>query len=165
MDARASSLSLVALLAASCHQALPTRTCDPFHTPRLSSGPVPAGEERTSHAPYSAGDCSACHARRAALEGESPEGAARPGPALEPVNRQCVLCHEELFRSPPVRHPTAQAFCVTCHNPHNSRGRSLLLDEDSTRPCLTYSPPVLESAPRSRRTAEAPGEQGSGALR
>ena len=155
---RALNLSLVALVAASCHQDLLARTCDPFHTPRIPSGPIGAGEERSAHAPYSAGDCSACHAKRVAVEGESPEEAKLPGPALEPVNRQCVACHEELFKNPPVRHPTAQAFCVTCHNPHNSRGRSLLLDEDRTRGCLTYSPPVLEIAPRARRTAEATAE-------
>jgi predicted CXXCH cytochrome family protein len=145
-----------ALVGASCHADL-ARPCDPFRTPRLQSPPLPKGEERSSHAPFILGDCSACHSAPAnAVDGM--QGNPRPGPAYAPVNENCVSCHGELFRAPPPRHPPQQSFCTTCHNPHNSRLRSLLLDDDRTRACLDYPPPYPEGpapAPRKRRASPA----------
>ncbi|HET9752404.1 MAG TPA: cytochrome c3 family protein [Myxococcales bacterium] len=63
---------------------------------------------------------------------------------IRPVNDHCVACHGELFRAAPRGHPPRQSFCTSCHDPHASRQRALLLDEDTARACLDYPPPYRE---------------------
>jgi predicted CXXCH cytochrome family protein len=131
----------IVLAMTSCHADLLTRRCDPFRTPHTAGPPVTKAEERSSHAPYSAGDCAACHNAWTAAPGESLEQAVQRAGIIVPVNENCASCHQELFRAPPPGHPPAQAYCTSCHAPHNSRLRSLLRDEDVTRACLDYPPP------------------------
>ena len=158
------SLSIALLGAASCHGEL-ARPCDPFRTPRLQSPPVPKEEERSSHAPYILGDCTVCHAPHRPVAGESLAEAALPGLAYGPVNERCLDCHGELFRAPPKAHPPRQSYCTTCHNPHNSRQPSLLLDDDHTRPCSDGPPPYPDkplASPRRKRPVAARAEPGPG---
>ena len=147
------------LAVTSCHADLLTRRCDPFHTPHTPGPPVTKAEEKSSHAPYSAGDCAACHnpAKRAA--GESLEEAVTRAGVIRPVNENCATCHHELFRAPPAGHPPRQAYCTSCHSPHNSRDRSLLLDDDVSRACLDYPPPYPEKpVVLARRKAAGSGQ-------
>jgi predicted CXXCH cytochrome family protein len=103
------------------------------------------GEEKSAHAPYSAGDCTACH-----LAANAPDGRAEPAGfnprVIRPVNDHCVSCHGELFRAAPRGHPPRQSFCTSCHDPHASRQRALLLEEDTARACLDYPPPYREES-------------------
>jgi predicted CXXCH cytochrome family protein len=146
----------LALHASACHSDLREGpACDPFHTPRQPGPPVTREQERSAHAPFSAGDCAACHEPRASLAGESDGDARRPGPAFSPIHDHCLSCHDAQGRGLPGNHPPEQSFCITCHDPHSSRQRSLLLDEDVSRPCLTYSPPFRETG-RSARRRSAP---------
>lgn len=95
------------------------------------------------HAPYSAGDCGACHVRVTPPAGMEEETGLRWA-LVTPVNDHCVSCHHELFLRPPRGHPPKQAYCTSCHAGHSSRQRSLLLDDDVTRACLDYPPPYPE---------------------
>ncbi|HUJ28465.1 MAG TPA: cytochrome c3 family protein [Myxococcales bacterium] len=146
---------MLALAAAACQTDMRAQRCDPFRTPRLAAGPpVPRSEEKSVHAPFASGDCWACHTPPVPKIGEVP-GQVR---VIRPVNDHCVSCHREMFGRAPRGHPPEQAFCASCHNPHNSRERSLLLEEDQSRACLDYSPPFREKvAPAARPAAAAAG--------
>jgi predicted CXXCH cytochrome family protein len=132
----------------SCATDQRTQRCDPYRTPRIATGDVPAGKEKSAHAPWLAGDCWACHKPGPAVPGETPEEARQHMQILAPANDRCATCHGELFRKPPRGHPPAQAFCTSCHAPHNSKQRSLLRDEDTSHACLDYPPPFRELAGR-----------------
>jgi predicted CXXCH cytochrome family protein len=74
------------------------------------------------HGPYEQGACETCHARADATD---------PGPA-KASQATCLSCHDEFSGMAPVRigkgksHPI-KGECVSCHNPHNSRKKKLLL--------------------------------------
>lgn len=86
-----------------------------------SSAPVPTKEARSTHAPYEAAECSLCHEGR---------DAKSPGKALQPVDRQCLSCHDDIRDAAGTEGAadahTRGAGCVRCHNPHNSRRPHLL---------------------------------------
>lgn len=117
--------------------------------------PVTAAQERSSHAPYSAGDCTACHVSDAPVAGQSAEEARLHMRLIRPVNERCASCHRELFRAPPRNHPPELAACTSCHDPHNSRQRSLLRDDETTRACLDYAPPYPAKAGATAKRAPA----------
>jgi predicted CXXCH cytochrome family protein len=145
---RSCLLLLVAALSVACIAGSRNTRCDPFRTPRvLGRGPVADAKARSSHAPYTAGDCGACHLPHTAVPGESAEQAKLPGKALTPVLDQCLSCHREMFRAPPKGHPSERSFCTSCHDPHSSRERSLLLAEDPARACYDHAPPQREDIP------------------
>jgi predicted CXXCH cytochrome family protein len=74
----------------------------------------------SSHAPYEAGQCSACHEKR----GPNP---GTPGAR----DLLCMSCHEDVRQ-----HAHAFRNCVKCHNAHNSvRPHLLRADIDSCRCC------------------------------
>lgn len=135
------SVAVVAMSA--CHSDVRTNRCDPFRTPRIAGAPVQKGAEKSAHAPYILGDCAVCHIAPTPAAGEPAD--QRPyALVVRPVNQHCVSCHRELFRMPPPNHPPEQAFCTSCHDPHASRQKSLLLDDDVGRACLDYPPPYPE---------------------
>jgi predicted CXXCH cytochrome family protein len=79
-------------------------------------GPIAASGAKSTHGPYAAGACDACHAR------SDPDD---PGPA-KATNDVCIGCHEEFSTGTSVRldrstHPIDGAPCIGCHNPHNAR--------------------------------------------
>ncbi|ACG75042.1 cytochrome C family protein [Anaeromyxobacter sp. K] len=84
------------------------------------TAPLPPGQARSTHAPYAAGDCAACH--RSADR-------ASPGPLRHAsVNAGCLECHEEMreVMARKLKHAPAVRSCTTCHNPHDGAGPSLL---------------------------------------
>jgi predicted CXXCH cytochrome family protein len=99
----------------------------------LAAAPAEAGEKRLAplprdqaamvHGPYEEGACETCHERA---------DAGNPGPARV-NNETCFACHDEFGGKAAVRvgkgksHPAGQEACTACHNPHNSKKKSLLL--------------------------------------
>ena len=152
-----SAMWLLAVAAAACQTDMRAQRCDPYRTPRVAAAaPLPRAEEKSSHAPFAAGDCWACHVKEPPKPGE-PQEKARLRAVIRPVNDHCVSCHKEMFSRAPKGHPPEQAYCASCHDPHNSKQRSLLLDDDRDRACLDYPPPFREkAAPASRPAAAAP---------
>ena len=89
--------------------------------PRLA--PIPQAQAVSTHGPYEMGACDACHERA---------DPSNPGRPLLASNELCFECHDEFRGSAPVKmddrlHPSAKVACTTCHSPHNSRKRKLLL--------------------------------------
>jgi predicted CXXCH cytochrome family protein len=113
------------------------------------SAPIPFAEQRSGHEPYLSRNCTACHEPELEPRGELPpaESPIKVGPALRPIDRQCVSCHDLQSQTPVRGHPSSLSFCNTCHNPHNSRGRRLLLDEDRSRECLDFPAPARDKSP------------------
>ncbi len=108
----AATVLLTATLAGS-----PARAGDP----RLA--PLKRADAVSTHGPYASGACDACHEH-----GRAPH----PGKPLKASNDLCFDCHDEFRDAAPVRmdrrlHPVTQEACITCHSPHNSRKRKLLL--------------------------------------
>ena len=105
-----------AVLAALALAAAPALAGDP----RLA--PIPRDQAVVTHGPYEQGACDTCHARA---------DAADPGPA-QVTRETCLGCHDEFQGKAPVRltknknHPV-KGECVSCHNPHNSKKKKLLL--------------------------------------
>lgn len=88
-----------------------------------SLAPVKEGEAVSVHSPFGSGDCALCH------EGKDPKG---PGKAIKPVNETCFVCHEDMqsaMTKGKYRHAAAEKDCTSCHNPHNSRLKQLLVAE------------------------------------
>lgn len=156
MSVRASVALIGAVALCACRADLPARRCDPFRTPRLEATPIPAAEVKSAHAPFSAGDCTACHAPAPKAAEPSAGATLAVGPAFKPVTDHCHSCHGDMFRAPPKGHPPEGAFCFSCHNPHTSRQKSLLLDEDVSRPCFTSPPPVREKTAQKADDAKRP---------
>lgn len=146
---------VLCVLTWSCHADLRTQRCDPYRTPRIAGSPVEKGKEKSAHAPWISGDCAVCHKPVQPHAALTAEEAARKMPVIGPVNEHCVSCHRELFRRPPKGHPPEQAFCASCHDPHASRQKSLLLDDDEGRACLDYPPPYPAKAEPPRPKAAA----------
>ncbi len=84
--------------------------------------PVPRDQATVVHGPYEQGACDACHARADQKD---------PGPAAV-TKETCLACHDEFGGKAPVRigkgkaHPV-KGECTSCHNPHNSKKKKLLL--------------------------------------
>ncbi|HET6922917.1 MAG TPA: cytochrome c3 family protein [Anaeromyxobacteraceae bacterium] len=74
----------------------------------------------STHSPFEAGDCATCHQK---------PGGGGPGKLGKAVNEICFDCHDEFKGSlaRKMRHPPPKDDCTSCHNPHNSRKRKLLL--------------------------------------
>ncbi len=138
---RRPALVVIAVAMSSCHAGVRTTPCDPYHTPHLAQPLLAKSEARSAHAPYITGDCKVCHKNGEPVPGEDEEQARVHLQTVRPVNEHCVSCHAELFRAPPRGHPPQQAFCASCHDPHASRQRKLLLEDDTSHACLEYPPP------------------------
>jgi len=91
------------------------------HTMR-GLAPIASSEAASAHNPYTDGACDFCH-----------KGSGKdPGPITKPVNELCFDCHtdfQEMLAQRPVQHPPALAACTSCHNPHNSPNKQLLLSD------------------------------------
>ena len=85
--------------------------------PKLA--PLPEDEAASTHGPFEMGECAICHDAR---DKKSPGRLLKAGAAL------CFECHED-FKAPVKGHPrlAAGGTCTTCHSPHNSRKKKLLL--------------------------------------
>jgi predicted CXXCH cytochrome family protein len=85
--------------------------------PKLA--PLSEDEALSTHGPFEMGECVACHDAR---------DRKRPGKLLKAGAALCFDCHED-FKAPVKGHPrvAATGSCTTCHSPHNSRKRKLLL--------------------------------------
>jgi predicted CXXCH cytochrome family protein len=79
--------------------------------------PIADVESASRHAPYEMGQCGVCHG--------AGNGRA-PGPLVKPGNALCFDCHDE-FRKAVKGHPAATGACTSCHSPHNSKKKKLLL--------------------------------------
>ncbi len=70
----------------------------------------------TSHPPYEAKMCDACH---------DAEGGSNGLKAVPPD--LCYQCHEPMDKAGPVVHwPVKQGRCLSCHNPHSAGNEKLL---------------------------------------
>jgi len=115
--------------------ASPSRAAPPAK--RASSlRPVPPGQKaKSSHAPFTDGECSICHQRNDPKD---------PGPTVKSGNALCLECHDDLsaaMKSRKVKHKAAVEACVNCHNPHDSREPALLLEEPMAL-CLGCHEPI-----------------------
>ena len=83
---------------------------------------APVKRAAFSHSPYEVGDCSLCHQRK---------NPRNPGPVTIAGDKGCYVCHEDFQEFAAVRrfqHAPAQVQCTSCHNPHNSVLKNLLLE-------------------------------------
>jgi predicted CXXCH cytochrome family protein len=80
--------------------------------------PIADAESVSRHAPYESGQCDVCH--EGGGRGRAPGRIAKAGNAL------CFDCHDE-FKKTVKGHPAAASACTSCHSPHNSRKKKLLL--------------------------------------
>ncbi|MDD5176546.1 MAG: cytochrome c3 family protein [Sterolibacterium sp.] len=94
------------------------KSASPGSLAPLPSKPTPA----SSHAPFESGDCKICH------QNSDPK---QPGPVTKQGPAMCLECHEEFagIMKRPHTHPPARTACTSCHNPHNSNSRKLLVQE------------------------------------
>jgi predicted CXXCH cytochrome family protein len=85
--------------------------------------PLPKGQAAVVHGPYEQGACDTCHERADARD---------PG-AAKATDETCLACHDEFAGTAPVKvskikaHPAGKGSCTSCHNPHNSKKKKLLL--------------------------------------
>jgi predicted CXXCH cytochrome family protein len=89
--------------------------------------PLPEGVKAGSTmAPMASGNCGVCHVS------SDPKN---PGPAKKKGNALCLTCHEEFTEilARPVKHSPASVACTNCHNPHNSREKKLLHEEQTAQ--------------------------------
>lgn len=89
--------------------------CAPCHTPLVS--------QASKHFPAAEWDCTACH-----------DPGARPKFSLyadtDFATKACLGCHgdiEEMVEKSPIPHPPAGDRCGSCHDPHGSTERRLLV--------------------------------------
>jgi len=103
---------------------------------------------RVAHAPFSAGQCTACHRQGSAT-------LTRRQPDL------CFSCHQESTVKNPqdtvVHLPVARGFCTGCHAPHASRERGMLVDTEAYT-CLNCHGDVENDL--FRTTAHRPAQEG-----
>lgn len=105
------------------------------------------------HGPYGSGQCELCHAVMASKPfrsgksgtDEAPTPARKSiGPRLAaPLTELCLGCHTDkgkLFaqsRGLKLHTPVSEGMCVTCHSPHRTARRYMLLQKDSIGLCTT----------------------------
>lgn len=91
--------------------------------PGKDLSPISGDDAVSTHGPFEMGACDTCHARRDPRD---------PGPASV-TNDTCFGCHDDFKGGKPVKmdkavHPAVKGTaCLSCHAPHNSRKRKLLL--------------------------------------
>jgi predicted CXXCH cytochrome family protein len=109
----------------------------------VDNRPLPQGAvAETTHAPYSTGDCSLCHAS------SDPKN---PGPVSKAGNALCYECHEEFkeIMARKYKHPPAVEACTNCHNAHDSRHAGLLHAELASQ-CMDCHKNIRAIAERSK---------------
>ncbi len=102
-------------------------------------GPRPARWQGSTHGPFAAQLCQACHlvaqGGRVAMAGSvGPPPGGRSGSLLRlPATALCRNCHRDPLLATPAREvgsglhgPVAAGLCQACHLPHRSRQPSLL---------------------------------------
>lgn len=143
---------LAAILLAGAARAQPQPPGREIDQKRLCLSCHEIAAKRVTHAPVTAGECSACHnphvARYQALLRD------RPGPL-------CARCHDGLAREleKKTRHrPVAEGRCAACHAPHGSDHRGLLVSA-SPELCLGCHPAA--AAWKQRRVQHSPFAKGS----
>lgn len=117
---------LLAALTTSWAAAAPLDTADARHksaTVARTRAPslAPVRRPLSVHSPYEVGDCSLCHQRKSRHD---------PGPVTIAGDKLCYVCHEdfqELLTTRRFKHATGKVSCTTCHNPHSSAQKKLLL--------------------------------------
>ncbi len=88
-----------------------------------SASPVAVAVEEfkpRDHGPYAARLCNACH-----------ESAATNA-LVVPREQLCFRCHEIKLDKKYIHGPLASGGCLSCHDPHGSRYRYMLVSEAST---------------------------------
>jgi predicted CXXCH cytochrome family protein len=96
---------------------------DPTGADDKRLAPLPKDQATVVHGPYEQGACDACHERADPSD---------PG-AAQVTRETCLACHDEFAGTAPVKigkgksHPSSKGNCTTCHNPHNSKKKKLLL--------------------------------------
>ena len=104
--------------------------------------------EFQTHPPYAARECSSCHnmpnkRERVNTMSFTPgeQGEVSSWLAL-PLESLCFKCHSDKSEQYAednglmIHDPVAAGECVTCHHPHRSRNKSLLLAETARELCL-----------------------------
>jgi predicted CXXCH cytochrome family protein len=77
----------------------------------------------STHGPYAAGLCEACHLRGGGNQ------------LILPVEKLCLNCHDLKTNRKHVHGPVASGGCRVCHDPHGS-GKAYLLVSDPTTFCF-----------------------------
>ncbi|MFQ5608175.1 MAG: cytochrome c3 family protein [Candidatus Zixiibacteriota bacterium] len=101
-----------------------------------------------AHPPYADRDCSACHRMTDRRGGSGSmsftprdEGGSSSWLSF-PVEELCFECHSDMTEEYAeenglnIHDPVASGECVTCHNPHRSPYKALLLKERARELCL-----------------------------
>jgi predicted CXXCH cytochrome family protein len=131
---------MMTLLAAGCSPEVRYRTLSFFFdgvpppagsTPGAFAGKGPgssqkdaAGKPRpSSHGPYAARLCDACHQRVGSNK------------LILPVEALCLNCHELNIQKKHIHGPLASGGCRVCHEPHGS-GKPLLLVAEPNKFCF-----------------------------
>lgn len=90
-----------------------------------SKAPIAAQRVVSTHAPFEMKSCKVCHGKA------QPRSAAS---VRKPLTRLCYSCHGELKSQTgkgKFHHGAVKGGCISCHNPHNSAFKSLLVQSQS----------------------------------
>jgi len=112
---------------------------------------VQAGLQAEMHSPYAEGECSSCHnmpdkggtsSGNSSMPSLSTGQASGSGWLVMPVEELCIECHtdktEEFAEENDmeIHGPVATGECTTCHHPHRSKYKHLLLAEPVRKLCF-----------------------------
>ncbi len=87
---------------------------------------IPAGPVMVVHPPFAAGKCTECHG----------DSGMSPQPKM-PSLQLCFTCHKDFLAGTKVKHqPVEDGDCASCHDPHQSPNKNLLLKKGNEL-CLT----------------------------
>jgi len=113
------------------------------------------------HRPYAEGECGSCHnlgqsmsfgENRNSTSGASGAPSSVSSRLLLPKRELCISCHTEhgaqFARDSGLKQhlPSAAGFCTSCHNPHQSLRKFMLLKADNNELCGGCHNPVTMSA-------------------
>jgi predicted CXXCH cytochrome family protein len=82
--------------------------------------------------------CSVCH--------EDDQG-GHVYPVRRPGSAGCTFCHDTVIGQRVHQHAATDVDCLTCHDPHTSEHRSLLLADSTASLCATCHPAGAASVP------------------
>jgi len=96
---------------------------EPAAARKAKLSPIPKAQAVSTHGPFESGDCDTCHERN---------DPTNPGKPVKASNALCYACHEEFQGKAPLKfdrklHPGGERDCMTCHSPHNSAKKKLML--------------------------------------
>lgn len=97
-------------------------------------------EQPKMHSPVADGDCLTCHVaddELAAKHQEDPENNKNFSSPVGEGENLCLMCHEPFNKDKSnVHDPVANDDCTSCHNPHGSKAKYMLISDVESDTCF-----------------------------